>query len=163
MPSRHLVPDLKFSFDGYVYLHHLYDSRGKVITPLDLLDLVVKNIFNYFNLLLEGTENLADLFLDPFTIDQRNLIPAVHRYRSQCLIGNTLPLYDSYPAVLPLHLNGSGFPDQKFFQFTNGGAFDNPDFVLFVLAKLRLFGLFNNLGTGILVRPLARKYLGADN
>src|SRR6266581_165853 len=68
VPARHLIPDLQLPLDGNVDFHHLDHAGRKVVPALQLLDLVVENIFDDVDLLMESAEDLGYLLLDPFAV-----------------------------------------------------------------------------------------------
>jgi hypothetical protein len=62
--TGHLVAYLELSLNGHVNLDHFDDSRRKIITSFEFLDLVVKYILDQVYLLMKLAENLGYTFLN---------------------------------------------------------------------------------------------------
>ena len=163
VPPCHLVADLELSLDGNVDLDHLDDTGRKIVAALQLLDLVIENEVDEFDLLGQGRQDLGDLFFHALPIGNRYLVPSFQGERGKVRGSDLLPLGDYGLSLAVLDRRGRDPVQEKFRQLVNGSFADDLDLVLFILAQLFLLGALDALGAGVLVGALAGENLGADD
>ena len=159
MATGHLVTYLQFTLDGYIYLDHLDDARRQVVATLQLLDLIIENLFYDVNLLIRVFRVPVHLFPHALVIRNRYFVPAINM---ECGLNASsviaLPLTITTFAILAFNLDRCGFADKQFFQLPDSRSADDTDLILLVLAQLDFLSLFDDSVRASLSDPFGRRF-----
>ena len=153
MPTCHLISNLEFAFNRHKNLHHLDDPRGKFVTTLKFVDLILENHFDEIDLLRSTLDNALGLAIYGLMVDA-DLSPITPGDMLQVFLGHLFPFIEKNPSVVIGEARSHTPAHQKFLEALQGSLVDDANLIVLILLQSTDLIIFNDLATLVLIHSL---------